>query len=416
MYTQFYGFSKKPFNLTPDPDFLFVTESHQEALASLIYGIQERKGFISMTGEVGTGKTTLLRYLQSVLDARIKTVLIVQTYINFIQLLKEVLTGLNLTVGSETKFSMTQQLNEYLMQTLERGENLVVLIDEAQNLGNEILEDLRMLSNLETSEAKLVQIVLVGQPELETKLNSEDLRQFKQRIGIRRKIQPVSEGESRAYIEHRLSRVESHAAAVFTPEALSLICRYSGGVFRIINILCDNALLIGYSLQKKMIDADIIREVLNDLGITAAPKPDRPKLVSSPKPIPQGSFGEFSSADEVELTLEGRPHAFARKASYITAGIIGLGLVFSWDGNISKKPPNLRLLIPPSNRRSWPKRLLLRFPELIRRLPGKRLSGRLQLDRFPPRRQSVREKRRPKSRERRWQLLSLFGPPSFLRL
>jgi len=346
MYTQFYGFSKKPFNLTPDPDFLFVTESHQEALASLIYGIQERKGFISMTGEVGTGKTTLLRYLQTVLDAKIKTVLIVQTYISFIQLLKEILTGLKLTVGSETKFSMTQQLNEYLKQTLDRGENLVVLIDEAQNLSNEILEDLRMLSNLETSEAKLMQIVLVGQPELETKLNSEDLRQFKQRIGIRKKIQPVSEGESREYIEHRLSRVGSHAAAVFTPEALSLMCKNSGGIFRIINILCDNALLVGYSLQKKMIDADIIREVLNDLGIPIAPKSDRRRIVSRPKPVLHGSFGEPSSADGVELTLERRPHSFARTASYITAGIIGLGLVFFLGWEYFKGAPQSPVLNP----------------------------------------------------------------------
>jgi general secretion pathway protein A len=198
MYTQFYGFSKKPFNLTPDPAFLFVTRSQQEIISSLIYGISERKGFISVTGEVGTGKTTILHYLKTILDPKVKVVFIVQTHITFIQLLKEVLTDLNLSFGNETKSAMTRQLSTYLRQTVENDENLVIIIDEAQNLSRDVLEELRMLSNLETSENKLVQIVLVGQPELETKLNSEDLRQLKQRIGIRRQIKPLAEVESMA--------------------------------------------------------------------------------------------------------------------------------------------------------------------------------------------------------------------------
>ena len=325
MYTQFYGFSKKPFNLTPDPAFLFVTQSQQEIISSLVYGIDERKGFISITGEVGTGKTTILHYLQTILDPKVKTVFIVQTHITFIQLLKEVLTELKLSFGNETKSSMTRQLNTYLKQTAESGENLVILIDEAQNLSRDVLEELRMLSNLETSENKLLQIVLVGQPELETKLNSEDLRQLKQRIGIRRQIKPLTEAESRAYIEHRLSRVGSASKAVFTPEALSLICRYGEGVFRKINILCDNALLIGYGLQKKTIDEAIVKEVLEDMGTLAPQEAERPRIVYDPEPILQGNDEEFQSSDEPGSKPISR--FLTRKVSYGIAAAIALMLI-----------------------------------------------------------------------------------------
>ena len=325
MYTQFYGFSKKPFNLTPDPAFLFVTQSEQEIISSLVYGIDERKGFISITGEVGTGKTTILHYLQTILDPKAKIVFIVQTHITFIQLLKEVLTELKLSFGNETKSSMTRQLNTYLKQTAESGENLVILIDEAQNLSRDVLEELRMLSNLETSENKLLQIVLVGQPELETKLNSEDLRQLKQRIGIRRQIKPLTEGESRAYIEHRLSRVGSASKAVFTPEALSLICRYGEGVFRKINILCDNALLIGYGLQKKTIDEAIVKEVLEDMGTLTPQEAERPRIVYDPEPILQGNDEEFQSSDEPGAKPISR--FLTRKVSYGIAAAIALMLI-----------------------------------------------------------------------------------------
>lgn len=329
MYCNFFGFSNEPFNLTPDPDFLFVTQSHQEAIASLIYGIHKRKGFMAVTGEVGTGKTTLLHYLMTVLDPKTKAIFICQTRITFEQLLKEILTGLNLPPGDADKSAMIRRINAYLLQTLRQDENLAVLIDEAQNLSNEVLEELRMLSNLETSKVKLLQVVLVGQPELEAKLNSEELRQLKQRIGIRRKIHPLTEGESRQYIEHRLSRVRSIAAAVFTPEALSIICQHARGIPRTINVLCDNALLIGYGLQKKVIDADIIKEVLNDLGISTPEKQTRPKIVYRPEPILQGNYLRPWEVDEVETTSTGRSWAQVRKVSYVILGIIGLAVIFS---------------------------------------------------------------------------------------
>jgi general secretion pathway protein A len=337
MYTQFYGFSKKPFNLTPDPAFFFVTPSQQEIISSLIYGIYERKGFISITGEVGTGKTTILHYLQTILDPKVKVVFIVQTHITFIQLLKEVLTDLKLPFGNETKSAMTRQLNTYLKQTVENGENLVIIIDEAQNLSRDVLEELRMLSNLETSENKLLQIVLVGQPELETKLNSEDLRQLKQRIGIRRQIKPLSEVESRAYIEHRLSRVGSAGKAVFTPEALSLICRYGQGVFRNINILCDNAFVIGYGLQKKTIDEAVVKEVLEDMGTLTPQAAERPKIVYNPEPILQESYEESQNSDEAESRPRSR--FLNRKVSFGIAAAIGLVLVAFLAVDFRPDPP-----------------------------------------------------------------------------
>ena len=267
MYEEFFGFSQRPFNVTPDPTFLFMTDSHQEALASLLYGIQERRGFISVSGEVGTGKTTLLNYLITILDKKVKTIFIFNTLIPFEDLLKEILRNLALRAVDGTKISMIRKLNLYLLKTLERDENVAILIDEAQNLSNEVMEELRMLSNMETGEAKLLQIVLVGQPELERKLNSQELRQLKQRIGIRRQIRPLTGEESRQYIDDRLQKMGAKREDIFTPEALDLICRYSAGIFRSINIICDNAFLIGYALKKKPIDAGIIREVLGDMGI-----------------------------------------------------------------------------------------------------------------------------------------------------
>jgi type II secretory pathway predicted ATPase ExeA/phage tail protein X len=273
MYTSFYEFSAKPFNVTPDPRFLYLTGSHRESLASMIYGIKERKGFISITGEVGTGKTTLIYSLLTNLDEKIKTVFLFHTDITFEQLLKNILLELGLRVSEEGKTYLLRTLNGYLIESFSRDENLAVIIDEAQNLPKNVLEELRMLSNLETPRSKLLQMVLVGQPELEVKLNSEDLRQLKQRIGIRRQIMPLSLRESQEYIDHRLHIAGSKSSNIFTNEAISLICNYARGIPRTINVLCDNALLIGYSLSKKRIDGDIIHEVIRDMEGSVGDKP-----------------------------------------------------------------------------------------------------------------------------------------------
>jgi type II secretory pathway predicted ATPase ExeA len=266
MYTQFYNFSERPFNLTPDPKFLYLTPFHREALAAMLYGIKERKGFISITGEVGTGKTTLIYSFLKQCSEKVKTVFIFHSNITFEQLLENILLELELPTPWGGKSAQLHLLNEYLIEKLSRDENVAIIIDEAQNLSKEVLEELRMLSNLETPKSKLFQILLVGQPELEVKLDSEDLRQLKQRIGIRRHISPLNHEECVEYIDHRLNLVGSSTSSIFTSAAVSLICDYSKGTPRTINILCDNALLIGYGLSLKKLDADIIREVIEDMN------------------------------------------------------------------------------------------------------------------------------------------------------
>ena len=279
MYTQFYGFSEKPFNVTPDPKFLYQTPGHREALASMIYGVKERKGFISITGEVGTGKTTLIyTLLNHLLNEKVKAVFIFHTNITFQQFLKNLLLELELPIIEEEKTALLRQINEYLIQRLSHGENLAIIIDEAQNLSMEVIEELRMLSNLETPKFKLLQIVLVGQPELEVKLNSDELRQLRQRIGIRRQIRSLSREECKAYIDYRLNLVGNSNSNIFTSEAISLIYEYGKGIPRIINTICDNALLIGYGLAQKKINVNIIQEVIKDmnnsiLNITPHPEP-----------------------------------------------------------------------------------------------------------------------------------------------
>ena len=267
MINEFFGFSENPFNATPDPKYLFLTESHQEALASMMYGIQEKKGFVCISGEIGTGKTTLIRHLLNTLSPSIKTVFIYQTLVSFEELLKEIVLELELPLGDQSKTHLTRQLNDYLIQRLSRDETVVLFVDEAQHLSQEVLEGLRLLSNLETERSKLLQMVLVGQMELEEKLNAAELRQFKQRIGIWRHLKPLAEQESREYIQHRLGVVGSSLEKVFTPEAVSMICRCARGIPRTINILCDNAFLIGYALSKEKIDGKIVKEVLGDMGL-----------------------------------------------------------------------------------------------------------------------------------------------------
>jgi len=262
MYNEFYSFSEQPFNVNPNPKFLFFTESHREALTSMIYGIKERKGFVSVAGETGTGKTTLIRQMLAKLDPSVKVVFISQTKVSFEQLLRGVLLELGVSVGFQDKASLIRQFNHYLMERPGQDKNLAIIIDEAQHLSMEAMEDFRLLSNLETTTSKLVQIILVGQPELEEKLNSKELRQFKQRIAIRRRILPLREEDAKRYIEHRLKIVGSSTAQVFTSDAVSMICHYGQGIPRTINILCDNAFLIGYDRGKKKINALIIQEVI----------------------------------------------------------------------------------------------------------------------------------------------------------
>lgn len=308
MYNDFYGFSEAPFNVTPDPKFLFQTPDHREALAAMIYGIRERKGFICITGEVGTGKTTLIYTLLKMLKGlkeNVKTVFIFHTNTTFEQLFRSILMELDVPIQEKGRAALMHLLNSYLIERLEHRENLVVIIDEAQSLSKDALEGLRMLSNLETARLKLLQIILVGQPELEAKLDSEDLRQLKQRIEIRRRIRPLSHEESAKYIEHRLNLVGSRSSKIFTPEALSLICDHANGIPRTINVICDNALLIGYGTSLKLIDVEIIREVLKDMEGSQmenrSPSVERPFSGSPKTLVPEGSTEPILSSFLVEF-------------------------------------------------------------------------------------------------------------------
>ena len=268
MYRNFFGFSERPFDLTPDPKFLYLSRVHIEALASLTYGIHERRGLIVIVGEVGTGKTLLLNAALDRLDENTRVAHIFNTDLTFNQMLHMALVELGLARPDETltKVEALHRLNNFAIKQLPWGRNVALIVDEAQNLDRSCMENLRLLSNLETHKHKLVQIVLSGQPELDTKLNQPELRQLAQRISLRRYIAPLSEQETYEYIQHRLTIANYRGSSLFSPRAQQLIWQYSGGIPRKINILCDNALLIGYGLRKNIIKAPVVEEAINDLS------------------------------------------------------------------------------------------------------------------------------------------------------
>lgn len=266
MYLKFFGLKENPFNITADPHFLFLSRKHKEALAYLLYGIKERKGFLEITGEVGTGKTTLCRTLLNQLDNRTtKTAFIWNPSLSPLQLLKAIVDDLGIELKRQTRAEMTSALNKFLIEQLSLSHNVVLIIDEAQNLKNSLLEEVRLLSNLETEKEKLLQIILVGQPELRDKLKDPSLRQLRQRIGIRYHILPLARDEIDAYVNHRLNVAGSNGNILFEPEAISEIFKYSIGIPRPINIVCDKALLFAYVLEKKVISGDIIRKSIKEI-------------------------------------------------------------------------------------------------------------------------------------------------------
>jgi general secretion pathway protein A len=271
MYTDYYGFTERPFDVSPDPKFLHLTDSHRETLASMLYGIREKRGFLAVTGEVGTGKTTVINALLNSLDEKVKTAYILRKCTTVHELLRAILYEFGVPAEGRDRFELWQRLNEYVLEVASRHEAAVLIIDEAQNLTSRMLEEIRTLSNLETQKTKLLQIILVGQPELDAKLNSEELRQLRQRIAIRRKLLPLSNDEVEAYIKHRLKLVGGIIYGLFTRDAVALIGRYSKGIPRVINIMCDNAFLIGYALAQKKVDGAIIREVIKDMDGEPSP-------------------------------------------------------------------------------------------------------------------------------------------------
>jgi general secretion pathway protein A len=270
LYQTHFGLHQAPFNITPDPSFLYLSATHREGLAQLSYGIRARKGFVVLTGEVGTGKTTLIHALLNDLNESCQTALIFSTIVSPGDLFRSVCEEFGLI---EPKRPLQEihdylvSLNEFLLESYRKWENCALIIDEAQNLSAEVLESIRLLSNFETSKDKLLQILLVGQPELAVRLNSSELRQLKQRVMLRHHLRPLSLQECCEYVSNRL-KVAGGERSIFTGNALESIYSYSGGIPRIVNVLCDNALLTGYALGRKEIDTGIIREVAEDLSIT----------------------------------------------------------------------------------------------------------------------------------------------------
>ena len=264
MYEKFYEFTEKPFNTTPDSKFFFPSAKHTEALNSLIYALNERKGFVVITGEIGAGKTTVYRTMLNKLDLNTRVAVITNTHLTPKELIAETLDEFEIEYKGGTKQKLLSQLNNYLIGQLASDMNVVLIIDEAQNLPPKVLEEVRMLSNLETEKEKLIQIVLIGQPQLRVKLENANLEQFKQRIAVYYHIYPLNKVETHEYILHRLKLVSLNGLDIFTPAAIDLIYKYSRGTPRIINLICDSALLSGYIYEQKKITEKIIDEVIKE--------------------------------------------------------------------------------------------------------------------------------------------------------
>lgn len=245
MYNELYGFRESPFNITPDPRFLFFSDRHREAFNHILFGIRERKGFIQVTGEVGAGKTTVCRAILEELGPQVRTALILNPCLTSTQLLRAILTEFGLEAKSD-KVDCLHVLNQFLLEQLAEGNDVVLFIDEAQDLDFELLEQVRLLSNLETDQRKLLQIVLLGQPELREKLDERRLRQLRQRITVRYHLKPLTRPEMEQYIQHRLHVAGGNGLPTFNRFALGSIYRYSGGVPRLVNAVCDKTLLCGY--------------------------------------------------------------------------------------------------------------------------------------------------------------------------
>jgi general secretion pathway protein A len=269
MYHEYYQLTQNPFNVTADPDFFFSSKIHRDAISNLEYGIESRKGILVITGEIGTGKTTLCRTILRQAGGHVKFALVLNPNFSELQLLQFIIKDLGIESKENNKFELITALNEFLIAQTEIGNNVVIIIDEAQNLSVNQLEQIRLLSNLETEKEKLLQIILVGQPELNHTLALKKLRQLKQRVAIHFHLRPLEMDDIRSYIEHRLNQaVEEQNAmrhVVFTQSAIDAIYQHTQGSPRSINILCDRALLAGFVSETRSIDENIISNCAKEL-------------------------------------------------------------------------------------------------------------------------------------------------------
>ena len=271
MYEQHFGLRAKPFAVTPDPTFLFTGRAHREALAALVYGVKQRRGFICLVGEIGTGKTTLLRALLEDLDVSVRTLLITHTTIDRDDLHRMILHELSIPYEGLTRAEMVQALYEVVLGEFQAHRPPPLLIvDEAQNLADEVLEEIRLLTNLEMGESKLLQVILAGQPELERKLRRPGLRQLDQRIAVRARLAPLGQDETTAYIRHRLRVAGSRDPHLFNRAALRKVWLRTDGVPRLVNILCEQALVNAFGADKRGVNEKLVDEAARDLGLDRA--------------------------------------------------------------------------------------------------------------------------------------------------
>jgi len=272
MYETHFGLRMKPFAVTPNPRFLYPSRSHREALASLVYGVKHRRGFICLVGEVGTGKTTLLRALLDGLNVSVRTALITHTTIDREDLLWMILNELLIPNAGLSRVEMIQALHDFVVAELESGNfPPLLIVDEAQNLDDEILEEVRLLTNLEIGDTKLLQVILSGQPELEQKLARPRLRQLGQRMAVRARLEPLGREETAAYVYHRLRVAGSRDQRVFTRAALRRVWSRTAGIPRLINIVCEQALVNAFGSNRDTVSEALVEEAAHDLGL------DRPR-------------------------------------------------------------------------------------------------------------------------------------------
>jgi general secretion pathway protein A len=265
VYLEFYGLKQAPFDITPNPHFLFHSNKHREALNHLLYGIRERKGFVQLTGEVGAGKTTLCRHLLEQLNGQYSTALILNPVLSPNELMKAIATEFGLDVKGLDRLDTVAAISHFLLKQVGEGRETVLIIDEAQNLTEELLEQVRLLSNIETDDRKLLQIILLGQPELRDRLNNPALRQLRQRITVRYHLKPLTRFEVSQYIQHRLELAGAKGAPYFSQPALWQIFFYSRGIPRLVNAVCDKALLAGFVARSQKITFGAVRRAIREL-------------------------------------------------------------------------------------------------------------------------------------------------------